>query len=159
MTQVQDKDDESRLEKETLWIIDPLDGTSDFIDKTGEFTIMIALIKKKKPVLGIINWPTENTLFVAQIGKGAYRYSNENWMGQLTMHNKHKKIKSLQQSWGRQASLRICQLEMTTTAKHVSKIFAGNKADACVVQQKQYTGFCRMSVMANLLRFGCFSPE
>ena len=75
----EDMDDESRLDDGTLWIIDPLDGTSDFIDKTGEFTIMIALIKDKKPVLGIINWPTENTLFVAQIGKGAYRYSNENW--------------------------------------------------------------------------------
>ena len=57
----------------------PLDGTSDFIDKTGEFTVMIALIKNKKPVLGIINWPTENTLFVAQTGKGAYRYSNGEW--------------------------------------------------------------------------------
>ena len=75
----EDKDDESRLNKETLWIIDPLDGTSDFIDKTGEFTVMIALIKNKKPVLGIINWPKENTLFVAQTGKGAYRYSNEKW--------------------------------------------------------------------------------
>ena len=75
----EDQDNENRLDKETLWIIDPLDGTSDFIDKTGEFTIMIALIKNKKPVLGIINWPTENTLFVAQLGKGAYRYSNGNW--------------------------------------------------------------------------------
>ena len=75
----EDKDDVSRLDKETLWIVDPLDGTSDFIDKTGEFTVMIALIKNKKPVLGIINWPTENTLFVAQTGKGAYRYSHGEW--------------------------------------------------------------------------------
>ena len=76
----EDKDDQSRLNKETLWIVDPLDGTSDFIDKTGEFTVMIALIKNKKPILGIINWPAENTLFVAQTGKGAYRYSNEKWI-------------------------------------------------------------------------------
>ena len=75
----EDKDNKSRLNKETLWIVDPLDGTSDFIDKTGEFTIMIALVKDKKPILGIINWPTENTLFVAQTEKGAYKYSNENW--------------------------------------------------------------------------------
>ena len=75
----EDKDDRSRLNKEALWIVDPLDGTSDFIDKTGEFTVMIALIKDKKPVLGIINWPTENTLFVAQTKKGAYRYSGGEW--------------------------------------------------------------------------------
>jgi len=62
----EDKDDQSRLSKDTIWIVDPLDGTSDFIDKTGEFTVMIALIKNKKPILGIIGWPTEKTFFVAQ---------------------------------------------------------------------------------------------
>ena len=55
----EDDDDLSRLSKETIWIVDPLDGTSDFIDKTGEFTVMISLIKNKKPILGVIGWPTE----------------------------------------------------------------------------------------------------
>ena len=75
----EDKDDLSRLSKDTIWIIDPLDGTSDFIDKTGEFTVMIALIKDKKPILGVICWPTEKTFFVAQKGCGAFRYSNDEW--------------------------------------------------------------------------------
>lgn len=75
----EDKDDLDRLSKEMLWIVDPLDGTSDFIDKTGEFTVMISLIKNKKPILGVIGWPTEKTLFVAQKGSGAFRYSNHEW--------------------------------------------------------------------------------
>jgi len=75
----EDKDDLSRLSKDMIWIVDPLDGTSDFIDKTGEFTVMIALIKNKKPILGVIAWPTENTLFVAQKGSGSFRYSNDEW--------------------------------------------------------------------------------
>jgi len=75
----EDKDDLSRLSKDMIWIVDPLDGTSDFIDKTGEFTVMIALIKNKKPILGVIAWPTENTLFVAQKGSGSFRYSNNEW--------------------------------------------------------------------------------
>ena len=75
----EDKDDQSRLSEEIIWIVDPLDGTSDFIDKTGEFTVMIALVKNKKPILGVIGWPTEKTLFAAQEGKGAFRYSNEEW--------------------------------------------------------------------------------
>ena len=40
---------------------------------------MIALIKNKKPILGVISWPTEKTLFVAQKGSGAFRYSNDEW--------------------------------------------------------------------------------
>jgi len=75
----EDKDDLARLSQEMIWIIDPLDGTSDFIDKTGEFTVMIALIKNKKPILGVIGWPTEKTLFVAQKGRGAFRFSNDQW--------------------------------------------------------------------------------
>ena len=75
----EDEDDQSRLSKETVWIVDPLDGTSDFIDKTGEFTVMISLVKNKKPILGVIGWPTEKTIFVAQKGSGAFRYSNGKW--------------------------------------------------------------------------------
>ena len=44
----EDKDDLQRITQETIWIVDPLDGTSDFIDKTGEFTVMISLITKTK---------------------------------------------------------------------------------------------------------------
>ena len=75
----EDKDDQSRVSQEKIWIVDPLDGTSDFIDKTGEFTVMIALVKDKKPILGVIGWPTEKTIFAAQMGKGAYRYSENEW--------------------------------------------------------------------------------
>ena len=75
----EDLDDKNRLSKEMIWIIDPLDGTSDFIDKTGEFTVMIALIQNQKPILGVIAWPTEKILFVAQKNSGAFRYSNNQW--------------------------------------------------------------------------------
>jgi 3'(2'), 5'-bisphosphate nucleotidase len=75
----EDKDDQKRLLEETIWIVDPLDGTSDFIDKTGEFTVMIALIKNKKPIIGVIGWPTEKTIFAAQKGCGAFRFAKGKW--------------------------------------------------------------------------------
>jgi len=73
------KDNKKRLEKETVWIIDPLDGTSDFINKTGEFTIMIGLVRKQVPVLGIIYCPPQNTLYVAQQNQGSYQLAGEKW--------------------------------------------------------------------------------
>ena len=75
----EDVDDKNRLSKDMIWIIDPLDGTSDFIDKTGEFTVMIALVENQRPILGVIAWPTEKTLFVAQKNCGAFRYSDNKW--------------------------------------------------------------------------------
>ena len=75
----EDADDESRLNEKTVWVVDPLDGTSDFIDRTGEFTVMIALVWDGKPILGVINWPDGEKLYVAQKGKGAFQLSNDVW--------------------------------------------------------------------------------
>ena len=73
------KDNKKRLEKETVWIVDPLDGTSDFINKTGEFTIMIGLVRKQVPILGIIYCPPQNTLYIAQQNQGSYQLVGERW--------------------------------------------------------------------------------
>ena len=72
-------DDKIRLEQDYVWIIDPLDGTSDFINRTGEFTIMIALVKSRTPILGLVYWPLKNTLFIAHENEGAYVFSEKNW--------------------------------------------------------------------------------
>lgn len=75
----EDQDDIERLNHKKIWIVDPLDGTSDFVNKTGEFTIMIALVENKKPILGLIYRPTTDTLFLAQKGSGAYMLQNGSW--------------------------------------------------------------------------------
>ena len=72
-------DNKKRLEHDKIWIVDPLDGTSDFVSKSGEFTIMIALVDKHEPILGVIYWPTNNILYVAQKGCGAHKFANGVW--------------------------------------------------------------------------------
>jgi len=73
------EDDKKRLDSKKIWIIDPLDGTSDFIKKTGEFTIMISLVEDHIPTLGVIYWPTKSTLYLAQKGQGAFKSDNGAW--------------------------------------------------------------------------------
>ena len=73
-------DDKKRLDFKKVWIIDPLDGTSDFIKKTGEFTIMISLVESNIPILGIIYWPTKNKLFLAQKEQGAFKLDDGKWL-------------------------------------------------------------------------------
>ncbi len=55
-----------------IWVIDPLDGTSDFVQKTDEFSIMIALLDKGIPVIGVVYVPALKKLYFAEKGKGAY---------------------------------------------------------------------------------------
>ena len=46
----EDADDKKRLSEEKIWIIDPLDGTTDFVNRTGEFTVMAGLVEKQKSI-------------------------------------------------------------------------------------------------------------
>jgi len=66
------KDNPQRLKAEKVWIVDPLDGTRDFLDKTGEFSIMIGLAFEGKPVLGVVYQPTTEKLYYGMQGQGAY---------------------------------------------------------------------------------------
>ena len=71
---------EKRLESKKIWIVDPLDGTTDFVNKTGEFTIMIGLVEEHEPILGVICCPSLNMIYVAQKGQGAFQILNDqNW--------------------------------------------------------------------------------
>jgi 3'(2'), 5'-bisphosphate nucleotidase len=62
---------EDRREWNHFWLIDPLDGTKEFIKKNGEFTINIALIENQIPVLGVIYVPVKDVFYYAQKGKGS----------------------------------------------------------------------------------------
>ncbi len=66
---------ETRKDWETLWIVDPIDGTKEFIKKNGEFTVNIALVKKQIPVLGVIYVPALNELYFASIENGSFKLS------------------------------------------------------------------------------------
>ena len=58
---------EERKDWDTCWIVDPLDGTKEFVKRNGEFTVNIALVKQGKPLLGVIYVPDTKELYVADV--------------------------------------------------------------------------------------------
>lgn len=58
-------DYETRKHWQQCWIVDPLDGTKEFIKRNGEFTVNIALVKNEKPVFGVIYIPVQKALYFA----------------------------------------------------------------------------------------------
>ena len=64
---------ESRRNWEYFWVVDPLDGTKEFVKRNGEFTVNIALVHKDRPVLGVIYVPVRETIYCAALGSGVYR--------------------------------------------------------------------------------------
>ncbi len=67
---------DERRKWEYFWLVDPLDGTKEFIKRNGEFTVNIALIHKNRPVLGIIYIPVKDIFYFAAINFGAYILEN-----------------------------------------------------------------------------------
>jgi 3'(2'), 5'-bisphosphate nucleotidase len=63
---------------ESYWLVDPLDGTKEFISRNGDFTINIALIQKHAPVVGLVHIPVENLSYYGVVGAGAYRQKTGN---------------------------------------------------------------------------------
>lgn len=70
-------DDKARLVKERAWIIDPLDGTSGFIQKTGDFGVQIGLATGGAAILGVVFLPLQNVLYFAVKNGGAYVSEND----------------------------------------------------------------------------------
>ncbi|MFE8071098.1 3'(2'),5'-bisphosphate nucleotidase CysQ [Marinobacteraceae bacterium S3BR75-40.1] len=61
----------------TFWLVDPIDGTKEFLHRTGEFTVNIALVHDRKPILGVVTAPALKEAYWGAKGEGAWkRYRN-----------------------------------------------------------------------------------
>jgi 3'(2'), 5'-bisphosphate nucleotidase len=65
-----------RKEWKRCWMVDPLDGTKEFIKKNGEFTVNIALVEDGVPVLGVVHVPAQQITYYAEKGKGCFKIEN-----------------------------------------------------------------------------------
>ncbi|MDO4163096.1 MAG: 3'(2'),5'-bisphosphate nucleotidase CysQ [Bacteroides sp.] len=69
----------------TLWVVDPLDGTKEFIKRNGEFTVNIALVTDSVPVMGVIYLPVKKILYFAEEKLGAYKLTDISERGGLSL--------------------------------------------------------------------------
>lgn len=73
--ETQHEDFRVRKEWSRYWLVDPIDGTQEFIARSGDFAVNIALIEDNEPVIGVIYWPVGEALYFASKSHGAYKES------------------------------------------------------------------------------------
>ena len=73
-----------------FWLVDPLDGTHEFIDKNGEFTVNIALISDGQPICGVVHAPALDKTYAGIVGQGAHRSRNGAGAGRITVRTAPK---------------------------------------------------------------------
>ncbi|WP_201324127.1 3'(2'),5'-bisphosphate nucleotidase CysQ, partial [Pseudanabaena sp. lw0831] len=84
------EDNIDRLGHEWVWIIDPMDGTSDFIRRTNEFAVHIGLTYRQRPMLGLVATPAQDRLFQGILGNGAYIETRDGLRQRIQVSNKVK---------------------------------------------------------------------
>lgn len=78
-----DIDYDVRADWAQYWLVDPLDGTKEFINRNGEFTVNIALIRQHNPILGVVHVPVSGTTYTGLVGKWASRHDAEGNMDHI----------------------------------------------------------------------------
>jgi len=67
---------DERKDWKRFWLVDPIDGTKEFVKKNGEFTVNIALIEDGKPIIGVVYAPAMGVAYYGLKGHGAYKFSD-----------------------------------------------------------------------------------
>ena len=85
---------QERASWEYFWLVDPLDGTKEFIKKNGEFTVNIALIKNNKPILGVVYAPVKDTFYYGDFHNGSFKKIRDEEPHKLeNMHEAKKRVR------------------------------------------------------------------
>jgi 3'(2'), 5'-bisphosphate nucleotidase len=129
----------------SFWLVDPLDGTREFIKKNGEFTVNIALVVEGSPEFGAVFAPVLNHLYVGLAGRGAFLCREEKHFTQPldylvqfstrlpsgTPHEKHFRVVASRSHFNRETRDYVESLD--TGGKKISLVHSGSSLKMCMV--------------------------
>lgn len=137
------EDDLSRLNNDWCFIVDPLDGTKEFVKKNGEFTVNIALAYKNRVVLGVIYLPVTKELYYAAKNLGAY-YQIESKSEKISVSNKIKDIRLMTSR--SHATDKLKDLIERNSSKISDVKSAGSSLKGCLIAKGEAEVYYRYSL-------------
>ncbi len=82
----------TRRQWRRYWLIDPLDGTREFVKRNGEFTVNIALIDEGRPVLGVVHIPVSGISYLGRLGQGAWKIDEEDRVTRIQVRTQRREM-------------------------------------------------------------------
>ena len=127
------KDDLNRLNNDYCFIVDPIDGTEDFIHKDDEFTINIALCYKNEIVVGVVVSPVKNEIYYALKGEGAYKILSSGEVIKIKVNDKLDDLKVLKSRYHSKPKEFEIYNKYKDRIKHI--VTAGSSLKACLIAE------------------------
>ena len=115
------------------WLVDPLDGTKEFIKKNGEFTVNIALIDEHQPVLGVVQVPVSGVCYFSEKGKGAFKKHASGTVQEI--HTVQSKQGSFKVAGSRSHGSELQQAFFAALGDEVDVIAIGSSLKFCLVAE------------------------
>ncbi len=137
---------DERRHWETFWLVDPLDGTKEFIKRNGEFTVNIALVRNRTPVLGVVARPVTGTLYFARAGEGSFRLEPDGARTRLenSMHYSTEQSVTVVASRSHLTDAVLEFVEkLKAGGKDVEFVSAGSSLKLCLVAEGKATVYPR----------------
>ncbi len=128
---------------EFFWLIDPIDGTKEFIKKTGEFTVNIALIHKDRPVLGVVYAPVLEDMYSAKKNEGAFKNDERLPLKSNDHPDKTLKVVASVSHLSEETQAFIDDLALKT--EHVKQVSKGSSLKLCLVAEGEADIYPRLS--------------
>lgn len=125
-------DFEVRRQWRTYWLIDPLDGTREFVKRNGEFSVNIALVEDHQPVLGVVYAPVPDHLYFASRGNGAYKQCGRD--GAEPIHVSETAAEPVRVAGSRSHSASRLDMYLDRLGEH-ELISMGSSLKACLVAE------------------------
>lgn len=118
---------------ETYWLVDPLDGTREFIKQNGEFSVNIALIHRNAPILGVVHAPVLDITYWASRGEGAWKQVAEESPRRISVRTAPEKRVTVAVGWTSQLSPELERF-LENLGEH-SELRMGSALKSCMVAE------------------------
>ena len=124
------------------WLIDPMDGTPEFVARSGDFAVSIALVEHGWPALGVIYWPKEDIMYYASRGNGAFK-QQRNLINRMKV-NQHQAGDTLKIAISRRQPLQPI-VDLLHSTEHVEYIALGScSLKSCLVAEGKADCYMRL---------------
>ena len=116
-----------------FWLVDPLDGTKEFIDKLEDFTVNIALIENGEPVLGVIFAPARQELYFAEKGNGSWKINFDGKRSRIFSNDPNKSVSLVVAGSRRHGAAELDEFLKSLKVKSILQI--GSSLKFCLVAE------------------------
>lgn len=134
---------ENRKNWDYFWLIDPIDGTKEFIKKNGEFTVNIALIHKDSPVLGVVYAPALDDIYFSKQGEGAYK--NDLRLPLRTNEHPERELRIVASKSHLSEETQSFIDDLGSRTEHIEQVSKGSSLKLCMVAEGEADIYPRLA--------------